>query len=225
MYRCSLICVRLNCVWAVFEFLQSPDNISRLRAGFKHVYLPEAPERDKMIQKEIDSISAKCSILSEELEQRARAARDPAAYGKGRLDPESIIIGRLEDSIRLVYNVHPAASMDTGCKMLKYVADATANARLPVILDLEFVNETTDHGNMGCECGSRAYLIDLDHETLTAYGGGHEMKSVGNDFNDVGAPDALVPRFQCQFSFKELRLMTSDRWVGFVNAVATPKDG
>ncbi|KAI0023906.1 hypothetical protein F4780DRAFT_29137 [Xylariomycetidae sp. FL0641] len=192
----SLICVRLNKTWVlaqycqwnghlyqdeILAFLTSPGNVARLRAGFAHVYKPSSAELADCDKK----TNEKHSRLQAELRQLARST-DPASV-------EEFTKKNME-CFHVYHSLYPSLSRDTGPDILGLVAEAKADCKVPVKLDLEFAN-----ASVACEW---AYLVDLDAGLFKVFEGS-ELKNDDHDFKDIGPPHATVPRFRQSYTIEQ----------------------
>lgn len=94
---------------------------------------------------------------------------------------------------------YPSMSRDTGGKILQVVADATAEARVPVCLELDFIHDG---------CCEWAYVVDLDTEVLEVFHGLEKEREWSSERFKVvvdGAVAGRVPSLVKTFDFAELR--------------------
>ncbi|EEP75759.1 predicted protein [Uncinocarpus reesii 1704] len=91
----------------------------------------------------------------------------------------------------------PSLSRLAGGRILELVAQGTAEKPTMIYMDLGFVNDA-----LFCEW---AYCVDLDSGVFEVFGGGTSKEQSGSKrFQDVGEPDAPVPRLVKSFSFDNL---------------------
>jgi hypothetical protein len=98
-------------------------------------------------------------------------------------------------------------SRDTGAKILEIITQATAEKRVLISLDFEFVSDSL------CQW---AYVVDLDQNTFEVFGD-CESKQIAptTRFNSVGGSQDTVPALIKSFSFSQLPT-TED---GFMDAL------
>ncbi|KAL1970424.1 hypothetical protein VTN77DRAFT_5585 [Rasamsonia byssochlamydoides] len=92
----------------------------------------------------------------------------------------------------------PSLSRDSGARILEIIAQATAEKRVPIMLDLEFAND-----GLFCEW---AYVVDLDNNVFEVFGGAVSKDKAGSDhrFASVGGERVTVPALVKSFPFAEL---------------------
>ncbi|KAI4862275.1 hypothetical protein F4820DRAFT_463727 [Hypoxylon rubiginosum] len=215
--RC-LICVRVDARWAVaqnsqwdgfptgqgltlFRFLHVKGNVARLRAGLAHVFEPTKEELRETAQ----------SIRAERERLSAQDPDDLHEYLTSRREFLSVIPrGQVGESTVRTYlgmfdlstEMFPSLSHHTGGKILDLIADADAQHRVPIRLDLEFAADSF-------HC-AWAYIVDLDEERLKIFGG-RDITHEGHPFSDAG--DWLeVPMLLLTFTFAELQSWDEDEF-------------
>ncbi|KFY08110.1 hypothetical protein V492_06509 [Pseudogymnoascus sp. VKM F-4246] len=154
----------------VVQFLRDTDNITRLKQGLAHMYTPTAKEEEEMIR-----------AINRANDEWFKAA------SKGEVS----LLERQN-------SVYPSMSTHTSAGILEVVAKATAEAKVPIKLETEFI-----HDGLFCEW---AYVIDLDEEVLEVYTGlEREWKGSSERFKDVDeAVEGFVPSLVKRFAFAEL---------------------
>ncbi|ELR05289.1 hypothetical protein VC83_08248 [Pseudogymnoascus destructans] len=92
----------------------------------------------------------------------------------------------------------PSMWRETSAGILEVVANATAEAEVPIRQELKFI-----HDGLFCEW---AYVVDLDAEVLEVFSGVEkEHEGSGQRFKEVdGAEEGLVPSLVKSFAFAEL---------------------
>lgn len=104
----------------------------------------------------------------------------------------------------------PSLSRDAGAKILEIIAQATAEKRVPVVLDSDFV-----YDGLFCEW---AYVIDLDDKVLEVFQSTEtKRESSSQRFKDVeGKGGGRVPALIKSFSFSELPA-TNEEFIAVMN--------
>ena len=157
---------------ALLRFLLSASNIQRLTHGLQHIYTP-TEEEEEQLHKTLDQ------------EQRAHlSGAAGASYGAA---------GDLKMKLSC-----PSMSRMTSAEILEVVAGATAEAPVPISMELEFI-----YDGLFCEW---AYVVDLDAGVLEVFCGlEEEHEGSSPRFKDVdGAEAGWVPALVKRFAFAEL---------------------
>jgi hypothetical protein len=96
-----------------------------------------------------------------------------------------------------IFSFWPSLSRDTGAGILKIIARAKAGNHVPVMLDLEFANESHF-----CKW---AYVVDLDQNTFEVFKGSEaKQQAPTTRFSDIGESDDTVPALLKSFPFSQL---------------------
>jgi hypothetical protein len=157
----------------ILRFLREPGNIDRLREGFQHVITLTKEGRRQLIYTILDTYRRpKVDVFKppEVIEQQALSLNFPSLSHDG-----------------------------IGASILRIIAEATAEKRVPIWLSLDLVNWA------GCHW---TYVIDLDQNMFEVFGkiysGETKQEASTTRFNDVGGDDDLVPALLKSFSFSQL---------------------
>ena len=109
-------------------------------------------------------------------------------------------------------HLQPSLSRDTGAGILEIIADASDENHVPILLNLDFVNN-----GLFCEW---VYVIDLDDAEFEVYRGLEgtvsKAESSTKRFNSVGGQNDTVPTLVKRFSIQSLPA-TKDAFVGMLN--------
>ncbi len=166
------------------NFLRTPPNIQRLQNGLQHIYEPS-------------------------YEEVYRVKGQIAEFMRSNADIWLAFVARpsADSPLRLPCGLCPSLSRDTGAGILEVISQATADNKVPVILDLPFINNTWD-----CEW---AYVVDLDKAVLEVFCGAEEKKSF-HRFKDVGGDQSTVPICISSFDFSELQTLSESDFLSRV---------
>jgi hypothetical protein len=152
----------------ILKFISNPENIQRLKDGLQFI--------DYVGKEELKAIYDQASAMFMEDQ---------------------------ENGIRFLTYVYPmkrnwpSLSRDTGGEILEIIANATAENRVQIDKDLEFVNN-----GLFCEW---VYVVDLDQGVFEVYGGCQpKSEAAKKRFNDVGDENATVPAFIVSFALDSL---------------------
>ena len=182
--------------FTILAFLQTPLNIERLKAGLAHIYIAT--------EEELGSIQAKL----DETERTDKQAAEEAG---------NVMVASYFARGDALARICPSLSRDTGAKILEVVAQATAEERVPVELDEEFV-----HDGLSCEW---AYVVDIDAELLEVYRSVEpEYDGASERFEGVkGAEKGMVPSLIRTLAFRELAALSKDGFIGLMNQSLTER--
>ncbi|KFY04963.1 hypothetical protein O988_00373 [Pseudogymnoascus sp. VKM F-3808] len=171
--------------FTILVFLQTPLNIERLKAGLAHIYIAT--------EEELGSIHAK-------LDKAERTDRQAAEEAGNVMAASYFPRG---DALARIYPL----SRDTGAKILEIVAQATAEKRVPVELDEEFV-----HDILSCEW---AYVVDIDAELLEVNCSVEpEYDGTSERFEGVhGAEKGMVPSLIRTLTFSDLATLSKSEFI------------
>lgn len=151
----------------VIVFLTGASSIARLKQGLTHTYTPTDEEVEEI--------------------EKAMIKQDREHYA-------AVSSGEISMRERVKLSC-PSMSRETSAGILEVVAKATAEAPVPILLELEFI-----HDGLFCEW---AYVVDLDAEVLEVYQGvEREHEGSSQRFRGVdGAETGLVPSLLKVFAF------------------------
>jgi hypothetical protein len=167
----------------ILNFLLNPANIEHLKNGLQHI-IPLSPENLQQ--------------LKDGIRQDMAAEPRNVSFSKG---PCKCAECNME-------GFYPSLSCDTGAEILKIIAQATVEKRVPIELDLEFANDSD------CEW---AYVVDLDDCAFEVYAGAEmKSKSSSNRFIKIGDISDTVPTLVKSFSFTDLPT-TEDEFITTLN--------
>ena len=109
-------------------------------------------------------------------------------------------------------HLQPSLSRDTGAGILEIIADASKKNHVPILLNLDFVND-----GLYCEW---VYVIDLDDAEFEVYRGLEGTVSKADSstkrFNNVGGQSNTVPTLVKSFRIQALP-DTEETFVGMLN--------
>ncbi|OBT61784.1 hypothetical protein VE03_09085 [Pseudogymnoascus sp. 23342-1-I1] len=175
----------------IVAFLKTAGNIERLKQGLAHISNPTAAE-------------------VQEIENAATRAEQEHLADLGA------VLRHGADLRRLKWAHCPSMSPEMSAGILEIVAEATAEAPVPIKLGLEFI-----HDRLFCEW---AYVVDLDAEVLEVFHGVEKERGGSSQrFKGVdGAEAGWVPSFVKAFAFAELQETDVD-FVGSITKALEPR--
>lgn len=178
----------------LFKFLSNLANIERLKDGLQHIYTPDEEELNQM-NENIEKLQKMIRAQNSDQNDEDRAA------------------GLINEAKPRLYL---SLSGEAGAKILDIVAQATAEKRVPIELDLDFANN-----GMMCEF---AYVVDLDHDELEVFEGSqYKAEATSKRFNDIGDEYDKVPWLVKSYTFTELP-KTEAEFVNELNAIIRKRD-
>ncbi|KAL1958184.1 hypothetical protein VTO42DRAFT_5039 [Malbranchea cinnamomea] len=202
----------------IFKFIRNSENIQRLKDGLQFVYVPDDEEL-----LEIDKKVEKLSLMNREEHPMEYYMFNPLKRHFPSLSCEAgggilEIIARAAEKAEHLHGED--TDDDEGSEEDGFIEEeeidetCCCRRRVPIVLALDFAN----NGSF-CEW---AYVVDLDKELFEVYGGSQAKGEASNRrWENVGGPDASVPRFQKLFTFEELSKMTHRQ---FIDNFKEPKE-